>query len=348
MDFRSRRPRTGLLLGATFLAGIAAFPAAHWLAPQLGIQSALAQGTDRTADRADTYRWLTLFGDVFERVRAEYVDPVTDKDLVENAINGMLTGLDPHSSYMNAKAFRDMQVQTKGEFGGLGIEVTAGQRLHQGDQPDRRHAGLAGRHQGGRHHHRAGRQDGAGPVAAGRGRQDARRAELEDHADHQARGRRQADRGLACCGEIIHIQVVKQRMEPDDIGYVRLSQFTEQADAGIRSRRCKTLKQQAGGKLRALILDLRNNPGGLLDQAVAVSGDFVNQGEIVSTRAPPYRGRAALGRQGRRHARRRAAGGADQRRLGLVQRDRRRRAAGPPPRGAAGRRAASARARCRR
>ena len=74
--------------------------------------------------RAETYRLLTLFGDVFERVRAEYVEPVNDSDLVENAINGMLTGLDPHSNYMNAKSFRDMQVQTRGEFGGLGIEVT--------------------------------------------------------------------------------------------------------------------------------------------------------------------------------------------------------------------------------
>jgi len=81
-------------------------------------------GASAKAASSDTYRQLNLFGDVFERVRAEYVDPVNDKDLVENSINGMLTGLDPHSSYMNAKAFRDMQVQTKGEFGGLGIEVT--------------------------------------------------------------------------------------------------------------------------------------------------------------------------------------------------------------------------------
>src|ERR1700727_471862 len=125
MDFRSHRLRTGLLLGTVFVAGVAIGPASGLIARHFGydfgITSALAQDS---SNRADTYRLLTLFGDVFERVRAEYVDPVTDKDLVENAINGMLTGLDPHSSYMNAKQFRDMQVQTKGEFGGLGIEVT--------------------------------------------------------------------------------------------------------------------------------------------------------------------------------------------------------------------------------
>src|SRR5690348_17734051 len=124
MDYRSRGFRTGLLLGTAFLAGVAIGPAsgliAHTFGYHFGITAAAAQDTDR----ADTYRLLTLFGDVFERVRAEYVDPVPDKELVENAINGMLTGLDPHSSYMNAKQFRDMQVQTKGEFGGLGIEVT--------------------------------------------------------------------------------------------------------------------------------------------------------------------------------------------------------------------------------
>ena len=123
-------------------------------------------------------------------------------------------------------------------------------------------------------------------------------------------------------------------MEPDDIGYVRLTQFTEQADAGLKQA-VKTLKQQAGGKLKGLILDLRNNPGGLLDQAVAVSGDFINQGEIVSTRARHTEDAQRWDAKGNDILDGAAAGGADQRRLGLVQRDRRRRAAGPSPRRAA-------------
>src|SRR5512136_1845187 len=102
--------RNGMMLSAAFVAGMAVGPlAASWA---------------QDGGRAETYRLLNLFADVFERVRAEYVEPVNDRELIENAINGMLTGLDPHSSYMNAKSFRDMQVQTRGEFGGLGIEVT--------------------------------------------------------------------------------------------------------------------------------------------------------------------------------------------------------------------------------
>ena len=116
--------RTGLLLSTAFVAGITAAPVASLVARQFGLQvfpSAFAQ--DGT--RADTYRLLNLFSDVFERVRADYVEPVKDRDLVENAISGMLTGLDPHSSYMNAKAYQEMQEQTSGAFGGLGMEVTA-------------------------------------------------------------------------------------------------------------------------------------------------------------------------------------------------------------------------------
>jgi carboxyl-terminal processing protease len=285
MDYRSRRFRTGLLLGTAFVAGIAIGPAAGLISRHLGYDFGITAAFAQDGSRADTYRLLTLFGDVFERVRAEYVDPVTDKDLVENAINGMLTGLDPHSSYMNSKAFRDMQVQTKGEFGGLGIEVTQDNGFIKVISPiDDTPASKAGVK--------------AGDIITALDGKTVQGLSLQDAVD-KMRGapnskitltikREGVDKPieLSMLREVIHIQVVKSRMEPDGIGYVRLTQFTEQADAGLKQA-VKGLKQQAGGKLKGLILDLRNNPGGLLDQAVAISGDFINQGEIVSTRAAP-------------------------------------------------------------
>jgi carboxyl-terminal processing protease len=283
MDYRSRRFRTGLLLGTAFAAGVVIGPATGLLGRSLGYELGITAAFAQDNSRADTYRLLTLFGDVFERVRAEYVDTVTDKDLVENAINGMLTGLDPHSSYMNAKAFRDMQVQTKGEFGGLGIEVTQDNGFIKVISPiDDTPASKAGIK--------------AGDIITALDGKTVQGLSLNDAVDRM-RGspnskitltikRDGVDKPLevSMLREVIHIQVVKQRMEPGDIGYVRLSQFTEQADSALKQA-VKTLRQQSGGKLRALILDLRNNPGGLLDQAVSISGDFINQGEIVSTRA---------------------------------------------------------------
>ena len=118
--------RNGLLLGAAFAAGLVVGPGVNVIEREFGVAWPVAHAVAQEGgSRAETYRLLTLFGDVFERVKAEYVDPVNDRELIENAINGMLTGLDPHSSYMNAKQFRDMQVQTRGEFGGLGLEVTS-------------------------------------------------------------------------------------------------------------------------------------------------------------------------------------------------------------------------------
>src|SRR6195952_1467333 len=119
--------RTGLFVGAAFMAGIAIGPPSGILTREVGLPGlgwAVGSAQAQDSGKGDTYRLLQLFGDVFDRIRAEYVEPVSDRDLVENAINGMLTGLDAHSSYMNAQAFKDMQVQTRGEFGGLGIEVT--------------------------------------------------------------------------------------------------------------------------------------------------------------------------------------------------------------------------------
>nr|WP_294548067.1 S41 family peptidase [uncultured Rhodopila sp.] len=273
MDFRSRHWRYGLLIGTAFVAGVAA-------GPELGaLGNAFAQDSSHT----DMYQLLKVFGDVMQRVRAEYVDPVDDKDMIENAINGMLTGLDPHSSYMNAKAFKDMQIQTKGEFGGLGIEVSEDKGVIKVVSPiDDTPAARAGIK--------------PGDIITALDGKTVIGLSLNDAVDRM-RGppnskivltikRQDIDKPIEVplIRETIHIQVVKSRMEPNDIGYVRLTQFTEQADAGIKAA-VKALRAQNGGKLRGLVLDLRNNPGGLLDQAVAVSSDFVDQGEIVSTRA---------------------------------------------------------------
>ena len=243
------------------------------------LKEAFAQDSSRT----DMYQLLKVFGDVVQRVRAEYVDPVDDKDLIENAINGMLTGLDPHSSYMNAKAFKDMQIQTKGEFGGLGLEVNEDKGLIKVVSPiDDTPAARGGIK--------------PGDIITALDGKTLVGLSLND-AVEKMRGppnskivltikRAGVDKPIEIplVRETIKLQVVKSRMEPGDIGYVRLSQFTEQADAGIKQA-VRALKQQSGGKLRGLVLDLRNNPGGLLDQAVAVSSDFIEQGEIVSTRA---------------------------------------------------------------
>ena len=270
--------RTGLLLGAVFVAGVAAGPVTGLVAENLGIASARAQDSSH----ADTYRLLTLFGDVFERVRADYVEPVPDRDLVENAINGMLTGLDPHSNYMNAKAYRDMQVQTSGQFGGLGIEVTEDNGLIKVVSPiDDTPASRAGIK--------------AGDLILSLDNKSVQGISLNDAVDrmrgapnstiHLLIKRQGVDKPLdvSMQREIIKVQVVKSRLD-GDIGYIRLSQFTEQSDSGIR-KAVEQLKAQSGDKLKGYILDLRNNPGGLLDQAVAVSNDFLNQGEIVSTKA---------------------------------------------------------------
>ena len=270
--------RSGLLAGAAFAAGVAALPASGILAGHVGIPLAWAQETSR----ADTYKLLTLFGDVFERVRADYVEPVTDRDLVDNSLNGMLTGLDPHSSYMNAKQFRDMQVQTRGEFGGLGLEVTQDNGIIKVIAPiDDTPAARAGMK--------------SGDLILSLDNMSVQGLSLNDAVD-KMRGppgstikllikREGTEKPLdvSMQREIIKVQVVKSAMY-DGVGYVRLASFNEQTDPGLRSAITK-LKAQAGGSLKGFILDLRNNPGGLLDQAVDVCDDFIPDGEIVSTRA---------------------------------------------------------------
>jgi carboxyl-terminal processing protease len=275
--------RTTLLFGAAFLTGAAISPMSGLIASlferALGATAAFAQNSDRP----NTYQLLALFGDVFERVRLEYVDPVSDRDLIGNAIKGMLAGLDPHSSYLNGDEYREMQAETKGKFSGLGIEVTKDSgSIKVIDAMDGTPASRAGIK--------------TGDIITALNGRSVRRLSLKD-AVEQMRGAPKSmvtltikREGVAkplvisLRREVIHLHVVKQRMEPDNIGYVRLSEFNEQADPELRQA-VKSLRRRAGGKLRALILDLRDNPGGLLGQAAAISGDFIAHGEIVSTRA---------------------------------------------------------------
>ncbi len=279
------RFRTTLLLGSAFVAGVLSVSALPPLERKLGfnvLPPALAKGIAGTPNTAETYKMLSLFGDVFERVRADYVDPVSDTKLIEDALNGMLTGLDPHSMYMTPKQFHDMNVQTRGEFGGLGIEVTSDHGLVKVVAPiDGTPAARAG-------------------IKSGDFIVGVNGKSVEGDALNQIVHMIQGKPGtkisvtvkrpnvpklitFPMTREVIKIQVVRSHLEPGNIGYIRISQFTEQTDSGLR-KAYAALAKRAGGHLKGLVLDLRDNPGGLLDQAIAVSDDFIRSGEIVSTR----------------------------------------------------------------
>src|SRR5882762_10930838 len=229
----------------------------------------------------ETYKQLNLFGEVFERVRADYVDDVSDNSLVESAINGMLTSLDPHSNYLNTKNFNDMKVQTRGEFGGLGIEVSMENGLVKVVSPiDDTPAAHAGLKPGDLITHLDGTpvQGLTLPEAVARMRGPVN---SDINLTIRREGREPFDVKLTRA--IIKIQSVRSHIESKNIGYVRITSFNEQTDVGLANA-LKSLKQQADNKLIGVVLDLRNNPGGLLDQAVAVSDAFLDKGEIVSTR----------------------------------------------------------------
>jgi carboxyl-terminal processing protease len=234
-----------------------------------------------TTHSADTYKALDLFGEVFARVRADYVTPVGDENLVESAINGMLTSLDPHSNYLNEKDFDDMKVQTRGEFGGLGIEVSMENGLVRVVSPiDDTPAARAGLKPG----DLITRLDGQ-PVLGMTLPQAVEKMRGPINSDIKLTIRRagRSPFDVTLTRATIKIQSVRSHLIGDDIGYVRITNFSEQTDVGLNEA-VKGLKQQAGDKLRGVVLDLRNNPGGLLDQAVSVANAFLNQGEIVSTR----------------------------------------------------------------
>jgi len=232
---------------------------------------------------ADTYRQLNLFGDVFERVRADYVEKPDDAKLIESAINGMLAGLDPHSSYMDAKSFRDMQVQTRGEFGGLGIEVTMEDGLIKVVAPiDETPAAKAGIL--------------ANDIITKLDDEQVQGLTL-NQAVEKMRGpintkikltvmRKGSDKPLeiSLTRDVIRVRAVRSSVEGDDVGYIRMTQFNEQTTDGLKKAITDITAKVSNDKLKGYILDLRNNPGGLLDQAISVSDAFLQKGEIVSTR----------------------------------------------------------------
>jgi len=234
-----------------------------------------------TSNSTETYKQLNLFGEVFERVRAEYVDEVSDDALVESAINGMLTSLDPHSNYLNTKNFNDMKVQTRGEFGGLGIEVSMENGLVKVVSPiDDTPAARAGLKPGDLITHLDGDpvQGMTLPEAV-----EKMRGPVNSEIKLTIRREGKDPFDVKLIRATIKIQSVRSHLEGDNIAYIRITTFNEQTDVGLNNA-MKNLKQQAGGKLLGVILDLRNDPGGLLDQAVAAADAFLEKGEIVSTR----------------------------------------------------------------
>ncbi|MGE0669034.1 MAG: S41 family peptidase [Sphingomonadales bacterium] len=252
------------------------------LTAAIGIATATAGLTaTRAADRSETYRQLNLFSDVFTRIRANYVEEVDDKKMIEAAINGMLTSLDPHSSYMNAENFEDMQVQTKGEFGGLGIEVTMENGLVKVISPiDGTPADKAGVQAGDYITALDGEQ--VMGLTLNEAVEKMRGAPGSKIVVSIARRGEQSQFDVEIIRDIIKIQSVKSRVEGDS-GYIRISSFNEQTEPGLK-KALDEIRKELGPKLNGVVLDLRNNPGGLLDQAVAVGDAFLDHGEVVQTR----------------------------------------------------------------
>ena len=248
------------------------------------IAGALALSVPASAQQnnSETYLQLNLFGDVFERVRADYVEDVSDENLIEAAINGMLTSLDPHSSYLSPKNFRDMQIQTRGEFGGLGIEVTMENGYVKVVSPiDDTPAFHAGLKTNDLITHLDGEQVQGLTLS-----QAVEKMRGKVGSDLKLTIRREGREAfdVTVTRAVIKIRSVRSHMEGTDIGYVRITSFSEQTATGVE-RAIKRFKENSKNKLKGIVLDLRNNPGGLLDQSVKVSDAFLNQGEIVSTRS---------------------------------------------------------------
>ena len=245
-------------------------------------QTVSAADAEKEKNSADTYRLLNLFGDVFERVRSDYVEAPTDEELIEAAISGMLTSLDPHSSYMNLKNYKEMQVNTRGAFGGLGIQVSMENGVVKVISPiDDTPAYRAGIEAGDYITHLD------GEMVQGMTLQDAvekMRGKVGFDIKLTIRRKGTPDPfDVTVTRAVIKITSIRSRLE-GKIGYVRITSFTEQSNSGLKKAVDK-FDKELGDDLLGIVLDLRNNPGGLLDQAIAVSDSFLERGEIVSTRS---------------------------------------------------------------
>ena len=230
-------------------------------------------------NRQETYKQLNLFGDVFQRVQEQYVEEITDKELIESAISGMLQSLDPHSSYLSPESYKDMQVKTKGTFGGLGIEITMEGGFVKVVSPiDDTPAANAGMQ--------------PGDLIIGINGESIKGLTINE-AVSRLRGPVKSKititvvRGekdpfdVDIIRDVIKIRSVKHEII-NNIGYVRLTTFSDTTTSGME-KSINEIKKELGDKFQGLILDLRNNPGGLLNQSISVTDAFLNQGEIVST-----------------------------------------------------------------
>lgn len=237
----------------------------------------------KAAASADTYSQLNLLGDVFERVRTDYVEKPDDSKLVEAAISGMVTSLDPHSRYMNDKAWREMQETTHGEFGGLGIEVTMEDGVIKVVAPmDDTPAAKAGIM--------------SGDLITHINDEAVQGLTLEQAVNRMKgpvntttrlkifRNGTEQPIDVSITREVIQVRPVRYHTDGGDIGYIRITDFNEQTTEGLRKAITDISKQIPPEKLAGYVVDLRNNPGGLLDQAVSVSAAFMARGEVVSTR----------------------------------------------------------------
>ncbi len=269
--FSGNKALVGAVLGAAAGFGIAL----QMTGSGFGIGSAHAQNNE------STYRNLELLGDIFERVRSAYVEPVDEEKLLQSAISGMLGSLDPHSSYLPPKGYEDMQEQTQGKFGGLGIEVTMEDGVVKVVAPiDDTPAARAGLQANDLITH----LDGEPIVGLSLGEAVEKMRGVVDTKINLTVFREGKDEpfDVELTRAVITIFPVKARVE-GDIGYLRITTFNKQTGEDLNTK-IEELTQEIGDDLTGFVVDLRNNPGGLLSQAISVSDTFLDAGEIVSTR----------------------------------------------------------------